>query len=81
MAEMFQEFHVCSVMTTKKIETKSEEAPQKRTNLHCCVWFDYLSILLLTPNKILSIVLSLHFQLLPHFSLLPHSSTFSIAKY
>ena len=80
MAEMVQEVHVCGVMTTKKIKTQSQ-APQKRANLHCCMWFDYLSMLLLTPNKILSIVLSLHFQLLPHFSLLPHLSTCSIAEY
>ena len=45
------------------------------------MWSDYLSMLLLTQNKILSIVLSLRFQLLPHFSWLPHLSPFSIAKY
>ena len=42
----------------KKIKTLCQ-SPQKKANLHCCMWFDYLSMLLLTQNKILSIVLSL----------------------
>ena len=79
MVEMFKEFSICRDITTQKIKTLCQ-APQKRANLHCCVWFDYLSMLLPTLKKYW-LLSRPRISNTYHFSWLPHLSPFSDAKY